>query len=84
VLRRELRDGEPIEIGANTERLYVGKPSFDLGAGARAGSGAEIAERLRALGRLGVSHLGVRFRTRSCDELVEQIEAFAKEVMPLL
>jgi len=83
-LRAELRGGEPIEIGANTERLYVGKPSFDVGEGARAGSAAEIAERLRALGRLGVSHLGVRFRTRSCDELVAQIEAFAGEVMPLL
>jgi probable F420-dependent oxidoreductase len=83
-LRAELRDGAPIEIGANTERLYVGKPGFDLGANARAGSAVEIADSLRTLGRLGVGHLGVRFRTRSCDELVEQVEIFGREVIPLL
>ena len=82
--REKTRDGAPIEIGANSERLYVGKPGFDLGADARAGSGEELALRLRAMRALGVSHLGVRFRTRSCDELVEQIEAFATEVMPHL
>jgi probable F420-dependent oxidoreductase len=74
----------PIEIGATSERLYVGRPSFDLGAGARSGMPAEIAESLRALHALGVDHVGVRFRTRSCDELVEQIATFAEEVMPQL
>jgi len=82
--REKARGADPIEIGANSERLYVGKPAFELGPDARAGSGAEIASRLRALRALGVSHLGVRFRTRSCDELVEQIAAFASEVMPHL
>jgi probable F420-dependent oxidoreductase len=82
--REKTRDGAPIEIGANSERLYVGTPGFDLGADARSGSGEELAARLRAMRALGVSHLGVRFRTRSCDELVEQIEAFATEVMPHL
>jgi len=33
---------------------------------------------------LGVQHLGVRFRARSCDELVDQIHAFAAEVAPHL
>jgi len=82
--REKLRGNAPIEIGTNSERLYVGKPRFDLGPGARAGSAAEIVERLRPLRTLGVSHVGVRFRTRSCDELVEQIDAFATEVMPHL
>jgi probable F420-dependent oxidoreductase len=82
--RERARGGAPIEIGANSERLYVGKPGFDLGPDARAGSGPELASRLRTLRALGVGHLGVRFRTRSCDELVEQIEAFASEVMPHL
>jgi len=31
-----------------------------------------------------VSHVGVRFRTRSVDELLEQIDAFAREVAPHL
>ena len=41
--RQKTRDGAPIEIGANSERLYVGTPGFDLGADARAGSGEELA-----------------------------------------
>lgn len=82
--RARVRGEEPIEIGANSERIYVGKPGFDLGPGDRSGSGEELAAPLRDLKKLGVSHLGIRFRTRSCDELVEQIEAFATEVMPHL
>ena len=82
--RAKLFGDLPIEIGATSERLYVGRPSFDLGAGARSGLPAEIAEKLRALRAVGVDHLGIRFRTRSCDELVEQIAAFAEDVMPQL
>jgi probable F420-dependent oxidoreductase len=82
--RRRVRGDAPIEIGANSEWLYLGRPSFDLGANARAGTGEEIAASLRELQALGVAHCGVRFRSRSCDELVDQIDAFAAEVMPLL
>jgi hypothetical protein len=62
----------------------VGAPGFDVGANAVTGRGETIAASLRALRALGVRHCGVRFRTRSCDELCDQIEAFAAEVMPLL
>jgi hypothetical protein len=31
-----------------------------------------------------VQHCGVRFRSRSCDELVDQIRAFGAEVAPLV
>ncbi len=82
--RRRTRAGAPIEIGANSEWLYVGTPTFDLGPNARAGSGESIAASLRDLHAMGVSHCGVRFRSRSCDELVEQIETFAAQVMPHL
>jgi hypothetical protein len=34
--------------------------------------------------KLGVNHCGVRFRSRSCDEMVDQIEAFARDVAPLI
>ena len=80
--RARTRGDAPIEIGANSEWLYVGKPTF--GPGARTASGEEIAASLRELRAAGVSHVGVRFRSRSCDELVDQIEAFAAEVAPLL
>ncbi len=82
--RAKARGDVPIEIGANSEWLYVGKPGFDLGPNARSGGGEEIAASLRELGALGVQHVGVRFRTRSAAELVDQIETFAAEVAPHL
>lgn len=80
--RRKVRGDEPIEIGANSPWLYVGRPAFELPAGAVSGSADTIAASLRELQSLGVSHCGVRFRTRSCDELCDQIAAFASEVAP--
>jgi probable F420-dependent oxidoreductase len=82
--RRRVRGDVPIEIGANSEWLYLGTPSFDLGPNSRAGSGEAIAASLLELRAMGVSHCGVRFRTRSCDELVDQIGAFAADVAPHL
>src|SRR5688572_25270169 len=82
--RRKARGDEPIEIGANSPWLYVGAPAFDPGPNALAGSADAIAASLLELRGFGVSHCGVRFRTRSCDELCDQIEAFAQQVMPLL
>lgn len=82
--RRTARGDQPIEIGANSEWLYIGTPSFDLGPNARSGSAESIADSLLALKTMGVNHCGVRFRSRSCDELVDQIEAFAAHVAPHL
>jgi len=82
--RRKLRGDEPIEIGANSPWLYLGRPGFDAGPNALTGGAEPIAASLRELKALGVSHCGVRFRTRSCEELCDQIEAFATEVAPLL
>ena len=79
-----MRGDVPIEIGANSEWLYVGTPSFDLGPNSRSGPGEALAASIRELRALGVSHCGVRFRSRSCDELVDQIDAFAAQVMPHL
>ena len=82
--RHAVRGDVPIEIGGNSEWLYVGKPPFDLGPNARAGTGEEIAASLHELRALGVQHCGVRFRTRSCEELIDQIFAFADRVAPHL
>lgn len=81
--RRSLGD-EPIELGMNSPWLYIGKASFDLGSNSFTGSAEEIAGDLRQRRNLGVSHIGVRFRSRSCDELIDQIERFGAEVGPLL
>jgi probable F420-dependent oxidoreductase len=82
--RHAARGDAPIEIGANSPWLYVGAPGFDVGPTTLTGSGDRIAAALLELRALGVSHCGVRFRTRSCDELCDQIEAFATQVLPLL
>src|SRR5881227_2783955 len=72
------------DIGAISEWLYVGTPSWDLARPAVTGSPEQIADALRQWGKVGVNHLQVRFPSRSADELVEQVERFGAEVGPLL
>ncbi|HVN85487.1 MAG TPA: TIGR03619 family F420-dependent LLM class oxidoreductase [Candidatus Binatia bacterium] len=82
--RARVRGDAPIEIGMNSPWLYVGTPAFDVGPNALTGSADGIAAELRKRKTLGVNHMGVRFRSRSCDELADQIERFGREVGPLL
>lgn len=82
--RARVHGDAPIEVGTNSDWMYIGRRRFELPPGTRSGSGEELAEPLRALRAIGVGHFGVRLRSRSCDELVEQIEAFAAEVAPHL
>ena len=74
----------PIDVGAMAEPLYMGTPAWDIGRYSVAGSAAEHADRINALGALGVSHVQVKFRSRSRDELLDQMAAFAADVLPLL
>ena len=74
----------PIDIGTITETIYVGDPGWDVGARTLSGAPDPIADQLRAFGAMGVSHLQVRFRSRSLAELLDQFDAFATEVAPLL
>jgi probable F420-dependent oxidoreductase len=75
---------EPIDIGAITEVLYVGDPGWEVGRHVVSGKPDHIAERLRELGAMGVNHVQVRFRNRSLQELLDQMDAFGAEVAPLL
>jgi hypothetical protein len=75
---------EPIDIGAITEVLYVGEPDWDVGGHALSGRPDLIAAELREFGAMGVNHVQVRFRNRSLQELLDQMDAFATEVAPLL
>lgn len=80
---REAAHGDaPLDIGATSEWLYVGTPSWEVPAGTATGKGDALAEPLRALKALGATHVSVRFRTRSCDELLDQLAAFATQVAP--
>ena len=83
-LYRRERGDETGDIGAITEWLYVGQPSWDVDRPCVTGSAEEIADSLRAWAKVGVNHLQVRFPSRDVDELVEQVEAFGRDVGPLL
>jgi alkanesulfonate monooxygenase SsuD/methylene tetrahydromethanopterin reductase-like flavin-dependent oxidoreductase (luciferase family) len=81
---RERVGGEPVEIGAIGEFLYVGTPGWDVGRGTLAGAPEKIASSLREFKDMGVSHVQVRFRARSVEEHADQLLAFGAEVAPLL
>ena len=82
-LERLGRD-EPVDLGAITEPVYVGDADWKVGRRTLTGSGESIAESLRTYGEMGCSHLQVRFRARSLEEQLDQMEAFGAEVGPLL
>ena len=78
--RAKTRAGAPIDIGMNSAWMYVGTPSWEVPPNTRTGSGEELAGAFRTMKQLGVSHCGVRFRSRSCNELLDQIDAFGSQV----
>lgn len=82
--RQRYRNGEPIEVGMNSPWLYIGDAPEELVHHCECGPPERIAELLRKMATLGVRHVGVRFRSRSCAELLEQVERFGSEVLPLL
>jgi probable F420-dependent oxidoreductase len=75
---------DPIDIGANCEPIYVGEPAWDVGRGVLHGSAERIAESLNQFAAMGVNHLQVRFKARSIDEQLDQMDAFGTMVGPLL
>jgi probable F420-dependent oxidoreductase len=82
---RERVGGDPVEIGAiHLPFLYIGAPPSDIGEGVSSGSPERIAGSLRDFKEMGVDHLQIRFKVRSCDELLDQIAAFAADVAPLV
>jgi probable F420-dependent oxidoreductase len=82
--RRQLRGDEPIDLGTITEFLYIGDPTWDVGDGTLSGAPTPIADRLNEFGAMGVSHLQIRFRSRSLSELLDQMDAFHRDVAPNL
>ncbi|MBQ1094253.1 LLM class F420-dependent oxidoreductase [Streptomyces sp. B93] len=83
-LREEAGVPDPLTVGALTEPLYVGAPAWDVGRRTLTGPPDALAESLRAYRAMGVHQIQVRLRSRTRDELTDQIEAFGAEVAPLL
>lgn len=71
-------------IGHITPFMYIGSPGWDVGEATLSGTPSSIAERVLAGTAPGVNQLQVRFKARSCDELCDQLVAFAADVAPLL
>lgn len=82
--RAQTNGGAPIDIGVNTEPIYVGDAPFEIESFCATGSPDAIAARLLRYRAIGVDHLQIRFRSRSAAELIDQIEAFGRDVAPLL
>jgi hypothetical protein len=72
------------EMGFITEMVYVGTPAFDIGKYSVSGSPQQLVDSFNELGAIGVSHLQLRFASRSASELCDQIAAFGAEVGPHL
>lgn len=85
---RELRDAAgfhgPFDLGALIGPTYVGDPDWDLGGPALTGSPDKLAHVLGKLGALGVGQVQVRLRSRTVEELEDQIGRFGAEVLPQL
>ena len=67
-----------------TEYVYVGDADWELPKYTRSGSPEYLVEKLNEYGAIGISHLQLRFASRSIDELCDQMARFGDEVGPLL
>lgn len=72
------------DIGALVGSVYVGEPTWDLGGPALSGPPAKLAHVLNKFADMGVAQAQVRLRSRDLQELLDQIETFGNEVLPLL
>lgn len=82
--RDEVRPGASFDIGMITEHIYVGEPAWETPKYALTGSADHIVESLNEYGAMGVSHLQLRFASRSINELCDQMSRFGAEVGPNL
>jgi hypothetical protein len=71
-------------VGHIVPWLYVGKPGWDVPDDSLTGDADALAAQILDGTAEGVNQLQVRFRARSCDELCDQMEAFATDVAPQL
>ncbi|WP_405742880.1 TIGR03619 family F420-dependent LLM class oxidoreductase [Streptomyces sp. NBC_00028] len=81
-IREEAGIEEPLTVGALTEPLHIGHPTWDVGRRTLTGTPEELAESLRAYRAMGVHQIQVRFRCRDRAELTDQITAFGADIAP--
>ena len=85
-LRREYRDGAPLDIGSIAYPCYLGAPpsGHELPPGTVQGSPEQVAAYLRPFAEAGIGQVQVRFPAHSVEELCDQISRFGTDVAPLV
>lgn len=76
------RAGAPFVVGGGAS-VHVGAPAAEVPERTVTGEPEKIAAMLRDEAELGVTHMQVSFPVRGHEELIDQIAAFAHEVVPL-
>jgi probable F420-dependent oxidoreductase len=77
------RGDKPFAVGGGFS-YYVGEPGWDVPEWTVRGEPEKLAEQIAGLAAIGVTNVQVRPPSRSCAELIEQVEAFAEQVVPLV
>jgi probable F420-dependent oxidoreductase len=72
------------DVGGFSMPMYVGRPSWDVGEHTVSGSPEELAGQIREWASIGSTFMGVRFRSRDAQELVDQVTVFGSEVVPFV
>jgi hypothetical protein len=75
------RDAAPFTVGAILRPLYVGEPGWDVGRATLAVDADRIRSEIEQYAAMGVDQVQVRFRSRSLEEYLDQVAAFAEEVI---
>jgi probable F420-dependent oxidoreductase len=84
--RRDALGDAPVDLGALVELLHVGPvpEGLDMGPWSLTGSPDEVAAGLHTWADMGAAHVQIRFPSRSLAELLDQMDAFGRDVAPLL
>ena len=82
--REQLGRTGPFAVNAIPPALHVGEPTWDTGRRSLTGKPEQLAEKLAAYGELGATHLQLRPRSRDLPEYLDQLEAIATHVLPLI
>ena len=80
--RARLEREWPFTFGALCGSLYLGEPAWDVGPATYARPPEKIAGFIQKFATAGANQVQVRFRSRSVDELCDQIEAYGAEIIP--
>lgn len=75
------REDRPFSIGGMALPMYVGAPDWDVGGWTTSGSPQRLRGIVERFAEVGTTHLQVRLRSRSAQELVDQVRRFGQDVI---